>query len=435
MFDVYTLNNGLRVVTEYIEHLNSISVGVMVQNGSRNESLEVNGISHFIEHMFFKGTDKRSAKKIVQDIENIGGQINAYTSKETTCYYIKALNTHLDLCLDVLSDMLLHSKFDEEEIEKEKGVVIEEINMSTDNPEDVLDDIHSKVIFNGDSLSYPILGTTDKIKSFNRSKIKDYIKKHYTPYNSVISICGKFDKLELRKMLEEYFGSWDKEDRYEPTYKNVNLKTGSVYADKKIEQVHINLGLNGLPYADDKGYSLVMLNNIFGGGASSVLFQKVREELGLCYSIYSYTQPYLGVGTFNIYTGLSKQYADKALEVIDKELKKFADKGISDEKLNINKEKIKAGYILGLESTSSRMFANAKCLLLQNKIKTENDVINRINKIDNNDINYVLERCFKPGIITSAYVGENIDENKLNSVIFDSKVAYDNTDKSGITEI
>ena len=178
MFDVYTLNNGLRVVTEYIEHLNSISVGVMVQNGSRNESLEVNGISHFIEHMFFKGTDKRSAKKIVQDIENIGGQINAYTSKETTCYYIKALNTHLDLCLDVLSDMLLHSKFDEEEIEKEKGVVIEEINMSTDNPEDVLDDIHSKVIFNGDSLSYPILGTTDKIKSFNRSKIKDYIKKH-----------------------------------------------------------------------------------------------------------------------------------------------------------------------------------------------------------------------------------------------------------------
>ena len=142
MFNLYTLDNGLRVVTEYIEHVNSISVGVMVQNGSRNESKDVNGISHFIEHMFFKGTDKRSAKEIVQEIENIGGQINAYTSKETTCYYIKALNTHVDLCLDVISDMILNSKFDEEEIEKEKGVVIEEINMSQDNPEDVLDEIH-----------------------------------------------------------------------------------------------------------------------------------------------------------------------------------------------------------------------------------------------------------------------------------------------------
>ncbi|MBM6859929.1 insulinase family protein, partial [Clostridium saudiense] len=151
MFSLYTLDNGLRVVTEYIEHVNSISVGVMVQNGSRNESKDENGISHFIEHMFFKGTEKRTAKDIVQEIENIGGQINAFTSKETTCYYLKSLNTQMDLCLDVLSDMLLNSKFDEEEIEKEKGVVIEEINMSEDNPEDVLDDIHSKAIFGDNS--------------------------------------------------------------------------------------------------------------------------------------------------------------------------------------------------------------------------------------------------------------------------------------------
>ena len=435
MFNLYKLDNGLRVVTEYIEHVNSISVGVMVQNGSRNETKDVNGISHFIEHMFFKGTDKRNSKQIVQEIENIGGQINAYTSKETTCYYIKALNTHVDLCLDVLSDMLLNSKFDEEEIAKEQGVVIEEINMSQDNPEDVLDEIHSEAIFGNDSLAYPILGTPDRIKSFNRKKIKDYIKTHYTPYNSVLSICGKFDEKELRKMIEEYFGKWSTENKYNPKYEIVTLKNNSKYTEKQIEQVHINLGLNGLPYADDKAYSLVLLNNIFGGGASSIMFQKVREELGLCYSIYSYMQPYLGVGTLNIYTGLSNKYADKAIEVINKQLYEFANKGISKELLDINKEKIKASYILGLESTSSRMFANAKTFLLQNKVKTQEDVINRINQIGNDDINYVLERCFKPGIITSAYVGENIDENKLNSVIFDSKVAYDNTDKSGITEI
>ena len=354
MFNLYTLDNGLRVVTEYIEHVNSISVGIMVQNGSRNESKDENGISHFIEHMFFKGTEKRSAKEIVQEIENIGGQINAYTSKETTCYYIKALNTHADLCLEVISDMLLH----------------------------------------------------------------------YTPYNSVLSICGKFDEKELRKLIEEYFGGWSKDDIYKPTYEDIILKNDSKYCEKQIEQVHINLGLNGLPYANDKSYSLVLLNNIFGGGASSILFQKVREELGLCYTIYSYMQPYLGVGTMNIYTGLSNKYCDKAISVINEQLQKFAREGISNELLEINKEKIKANYILGLESTSSRMFANAKCFLLQNKIKTQEDVIKRINKIDSDDINYVLERCFKPGIISSAFVGQGIEAENLNKIINDSKVAY-----------
>ena len=432
MFNLYKLDNGLRVVTEYIEHVNSISVGVMVQNGSRNETKDVNGISHFIEHMFFKGTDKRNSKQIVQEIENIGGQINAYTSKETTCYYIKALNTHVDLCLDVLSDMLLNSKFDEEEIAKEQGVVIEEINMSQDNPEDVLDEIHSEAIFGNDSLAYPILGTPDRIKSFNRKKIKDYIKTHYTPYNSVLSICGKFDEKELRKMIEEYFGKWSTENKYNPKYEIVTLKNNSKYTEKQIEQVHINLGLNGLPYADDKAYSLVLLNNIFGGGASSIMFQKVREELGLCYSIYSYMQPYLGVGTLNIYTGLSNKYADKAIEVINKQLYEFANKGISIELLDINKEKIKASYILGLESTSSRMFANAKTFLLQNKVKTQEDVINRINQIGNDDINYVLERCFKPGVISNAFVGQDVEVDKLNSIINEAKVAYKSYDSEKI---
>ena len=352
--------------------------------------------------------------------------INAYTSKETTCYYIKALNTHVDLCLDVISDMILNSKFDEEEIEKEKGVVIEEINMSQDNPEDVLDEIHSEAIFGDNSLAYPILGTPDKIKSFTRKKIKDYIRTHYTPYNSVLSICGKFDEKELRKLIEEYFGKWSKDDIYNPTYESITLKHDSKYTEKQIEQVHINLGLNGLPYADDKSYSLVLLNNIFGGGASSILFQKVREELGLCYSVYSYMQPYLGVGTMNIYTGLSNKYCDKAISVINEHLYDFASKGISKELLEINKEKIKASYILGLESTSSRMFANAKCFLLQNKIKTQEDVIKRINKIDNDDINYVLERCFKPGIISTAFVGQGIEADKLNSIVNSSKVAYKN---------
>ncbi|MCF0148947.1 MAG: insulinase family protein [Clostridium sp.] len=427
MYNIYKLKNGLRVVTEYIDHVNSISVGVMVQNGSRNEDLSVNGISHFIEHMFFKGTEKRTSKQIVQEIENVGGQINAYTSKEATCYYIKALNTHLNLSVEILADMIINSKFDDEEIAKEQGVVIEEINMSEDSPEDVLDNNQAEAIFGSNSLSYPILGTIENIKSFNSKKIKNFIKSHYTPYNSVISVCGKFDANELIKILEDNFGEWDGDKDYIPTYEAPILLNDSKYTNKQIEQLHINLSLKGLPYAHEKAYSLVLLNNVFGGGASSILFQKVREELGLCYTIYSYGHPYLGVGINNIYTGVSKQSAEKALDVINKELKKFANEGISNDLIEINKEKIKANYILGLESTSSRMFSNAKNMLLQNKIRTQEEVIKRINNINNDDINYVLDTCFKPGIISSAYVGQDIEYEKLNEILEPNIKAYDNS--------
>ena len=228
----------------------------------------------------------------------------------------------------------------------------------------------------------------------------------------------------MKKLIENYFGPWDKNEIYIPTYEEVNLLDGSASVNKQIEQLHINVGLKGLPYAHERAYSLALLNNIFGGGASSVLFQKVREELGLCYTIYSYSQPYIGVGSLNIYTGLSKQFAGKALEVINRELKHFADNGISDEKLNINKEKLISGYLLGLESTASRMFANAKCLLLQNKIKTAEEVTEKINKINKQDINYVLEECFKPGIISASYVGQDVEIDGLNKIIGLSDVAY-----------
>ena len=331
--------------------------------------------------------------------------------------------------------MLINSKFDDEEIKKEQGVVIEEINMSEDSPEDVLDNIQSKAVFGENSLSYPILGTIEHVKSFNSKKIKDFVKSHYTPNNSVISVCGKFNEKELLKLLEDNFGPWEGNDDYVPTYNSPILLTESKYTNKQIEQLHINLVLKGLPYAHEKSYSLVLLNNILGGGASSILFQKVREELGLCYTIYSYAQPYLGVGINNIYTGVSKESAQKALEVIDREVKAFAKKGISKELLEINKEKIKANYILGLESTSSRMFSNARSMLFQNKIKTQEEVIKKINNINDDDINYVLDTCFKPGIISSAYVGQDIEYSKLNQIIEPSIRAYDNSIKDNILNV
>ncbi|MGN0144117.1 MAG: M16 family metallopeptidase [Clostridium sp.] len=435
MLNMYTLKNGLRVLTEKIEHLNSVSVGVMVQNGSRNESDDLNGISHFIEHMFFKGTGNRTSKEVMEEIENVGGQINAFTSKEATCYYIKALNTHLDLALDVLSDILLNSKFDPEEIEKEKGVVIEEINMSQDSPEDVLDEAHSKAAFGSNPLGNPILGTADLVRSFTREKIVNFIKEKYTPYNSVISVCGKFNDEELKDLIEKNFGEWKSETVYTPDYKDVIIQTGTRYAKKEIEQLHVSLGLEGLPYGADNMYSMVLLNNILGGGASSILFQKVREELGLCYSIGSYLQSFQGIGTLNIYAGLNKNYGEKALEVIERELSAFAKNGITDEQLSINKEKIKANYILGLESTSSRMFANAKSYLFKNRVRTEEFVIDNINKISKDDIQCILDKTFKKGVLNAAYVGQDVEYEKLDSIILRNLTAYDNTNSKSKIEV
>lgn len=424
MHNLYTLKNGLRVVTEKISESNSISVGVMIKNGSRNESLELNGISHFIEHMFFKGTKKRKSKDIVEDIENVGGQINAFTSKEATCYYVKNLYTHLELSLEILSDMILNSVFSVEEIEREKGVVIEEINMGEDSPEDVLDDLNSKACYGENPLSYPILGTIEKVKSIRREDILNFIKEKYTPQNTVISVCGKFDDKELKELIEKYFSNWNSDSNYIPTYENCEIQTGTYYKDKDIEQLHVILGLKGLPQGDEHGYPLTLLSNVFGGGASSILFQEVREKLGLCYSIYCYPQPFQNAGSLSIYAGLGKNYGEKALEVILKEINKFAKEGITDDKLNINKEKLKASYILGLESTSSRMFANAKSVLFKNKITTQEDVIKRVDKISQEDIRFVLDNCFKNGVLNTSFVGNNINYSKLNDIVFDSSKAY-----------
>lgn len=425
MYKFYTLKNGLKIIAERKEGVNSVSVGVMIQNGSRDEDLSVNGISHFIEHMMFKGTEKRTSKEIAESIENLGGQINAYTSKEATCYYIKNLYSHLDLSIEVLSDMILNSNFSDEEIEKEKGVVIEEINMTEDTPEDVLFDLHSEASFGEDSLAYPILGTIDRVKSFNSSIIKKYVNEKYTPYNSVISVCGRFEEKELLELVEKYFGAWTCEKAYEPVYKESSISVNTKYSNKEIEQLHINLGLPGLRSGDKRGYALVLLSNIFGGGASSILFQRVREELGLCYNIYCYPQSYQGIGILNIYAGLGREYGVKALEAIMEELKKFVIRGITEEELRINKEKIKANYILGLESTSSKMFSNAKQILFRKKITTEEEVLEKIDKITMEDINYVLKNTFGKGILNTAYVGSNIDYKKLNDIVLESKIAYD----------
>ncbi|ARC85598.1 processing protease [Clostridium argentinense CDC 2741] len=408
MYNLFTLNNGLKVVVENIEHFNSVSVGLWVENGSRNENSINNGASHFIEHMLFKGTANRNSKEIAEDIENVGGQINAFTGKEATCYYIKTLDTHLELGLELLSDMLFNSLFNEEDIEKEKGVIIEEINMSEDSAEDVLMDLHAEAVWGKDGLSLPILGTENTVKSFNKEIIVSYLKSYYIPENCVISICGKIDMKNIEKIVEKYFGNWQYDNKNITMYSAPEILNNNYFRRKDIEQLHINLGMPGLEIGHDDLYTLILLSNMLGGGAASILFQKIREELGICYSIYLYMSSHVNNGLVNVYAGLNPKYIKEAIDVILNEVNKFSKENITNEKLQKSKEQLKGNYILGLESTSSRMFSNGKSVLFLNKINTPSDVIKKIDKIDMDSVERVKELTFRKGIQNSAFVGKDI---------------------------
>lgn len=413
MYNLFMLNNGLRVVVENIEHFNSVSIGMWVNNGSRNENCNNNGISHFIEHMLFKGTENRTGKEIVEEIEDVGGQINAFTGKEATCYYIKALDTHLELGLDILSDMFFNSLFKEEDIEKEKGVVIEEIKMGEDNPEDVLMDLHAKAAWGKDGLSLPILGYDNTVKLFNRKMIKKYLESYYIPENCVLSICGKIDMNNIEKLVNKFFGNWKCEEKKITSYSKPDILENYYFRKKDIEQFHINLGLKGVPTGDDDLYTTILLSNILGGGASSMLFQKIREKLGVCYSIYMYMSSHINNGLVNVYAGLNPKYLNEAIEAIKEDIYIFSKNGISNEKLIKSKEQLKGNYILGLESTSSRMFSNGKSVLFLNKINSPQDIIEKIDNINMTSIDKVMNKIFKNGIINGAFIGKS-EENIKN---------------------
>lgn len=427
MYNLFKLNNGLRVVVENIDYVNSVSVGLWVENGSRNEDKTNSGISHFIEHMFFKGTKKRTALEIAECIEDVGGQINAFTGKEATCFYIKALDSHLELSLDVISDMLFNSKFSTEDIEKEKSVVIEEINMNEDSPEDVLSDLHSEAIWGEDPISLPILGNIATVKSFTKDQIEKYISSYYIPENSIISIAGKFEMSNIEKLVEKYFGHWNSNNKKITVYSKPELQQNHLFKKKSIEQLHLSLGMPGIETGNDNIYTLLLLSNIFGGGASSILFQKIREEKGFCYSIYSYVSAFNNTGVLNIYTSLNPKYAADVVFTIKEEVEKFTRAGVSKEKLAKAKEQLKGSYILGLESTSSRMFNNGKSVLFLNRINTPEHIIEKINRIDEESLNFVMKKSFERGIINSAFVGEKIDLSILTDIIQKDTVPFRNS--------
>ncbi len=416
MYKINTLKNGVRVVTEYIPHVRSVSLGIWVGNGSRNETPKNSGISHFIEHMFFKGTQKRTAKDIAESIDSIGGQINAFTAKEYTCYYTKTLDSHLDLALDLLSDMFFNSKIDEKDIETERRVILEEINMYEDSPEELVHDILSETVWSGDSLGYPILGTKKSLEDINRQEILQYINDFYAPANTVIALAGNFDYDDVMQRIEDKFGSWHITGSQSNDYRDIKFNNKTVYKEKETEQIHLCLGFEGIAQGDDRIYDLLLVNSIFGGGMSSRLFQKIREEKGLAYSIYSYPCSYKKAGLFTIYAGLGPAQLGEVTKLISEEISLLKKDKIIDSELYKAKEQLKGNYILGLESTSSRMNSIGKSELILGKIKTPDEIIERINSITTESVASAIDSIFttdKIGISLVGNINKDIDINSL----------------------
>lgn len=419
MYSGHRLNNGTRVVMEEVPYVNSVSIGVFINTGTINENMEINGISHFIEHMLFKGTKNRTGKEIAEFIDKIGGELNAFTEAEYTCFYVRTLDKHIVKAIEILSDIIYNPTFNSDDIKNEKKVIIEEIKMYMDSPEDLVYDLLNEAMFKGSSLSLPILGTIDSVRKLQRETIVDYYNRYYTPENMVISICGNFNSKEVLDILEEYF--------YKKSNKTVNqkeihsidkhpiIKQNVNWQYKDIEQLNFCIGMEGIRRGDKDIYPLALVNNVLGVCISSRLFQKIREEKGLVYSIYSHLDTYRDIGIFSIYAALSPEQLMNVVKLIKEEidcLKKYL---ITEEELNKSKEQIKSSYILGLEDTFSRMINLGESELLLRRIIPHKEIIETIDEICIDDIERVVLRVFDESKYNIAYVGNVENHEKINN--------------------
>ena len=398
--------NGLRLIVKKIDGLYSVSCGVMVKTGSVNESENNNGISHFIEHCMFKGTSKRSAFEISDSIDRIGAQINAYTSKENTCYYTKSTAERLEDTLEILSDIFFNSVFDEKELEKEKGVVLEEINMCEDTPEDLLFDLLAESHFGKVGLGQTILGKAENIKKFTRDDLIKYIGERYTPNNVVISIAGNVDEKKAEELVEKYFVSNFKDKKCENSSVIVTKGEGNLFKVKDIEQAHIGLVMPTFSALDDRSEALTLANIIFGGGMSSRLFQKIREEMGLCYSIYSYPSNFLDSGVLEIYAGVNNDSRDLSFNAILELVDNFRDNGINESEFLRAKEQVKSSFIMGQESTASQMLLFGRNLLYFDKVFDFDEKLSKIEAVTVNGVNEVIKDVFDKSKMSVATVGK-----------------------------
>ncbi|MFO7635770.1 MAG: pitrilysin family protein [Clostridia bacterium] len=390
-----TLSNGLKVLYERLPHIRSVCMGVWVKAGSVNEAKQSRGISHFIEHMLFKGTVNRTARDIAGSFDDIGGHLNAFTGKELTCFYAKTLDEHFSLSTDILSDMIKNSLYDVKMIHREQKVVCEEIAMYNDSPEDYVHDRLCENMWRGHPLAHPVIGSKTTVRALDRESLLDYMGMYYRPDNMLFTVVGKFEEEIMLADLEEKFNGINGKN----TERKTTVSYPSFYCTsnkyfKNIEQTYVSMAMEGLGYDSDDRHALVIASNVLGGGMSSKLFQSAREDKGLVYSIGSMVESYKGGGILNIYAGTNRQKLPRLMDCIKKEVDDIREKGLTEDELKKAKDQIKGNLVLGLENTDARMSSMARGMLLRNEIIDMKKLLDKINKVTNEDILRVARNAF-----------------------------------------
>jgi len=406
------LPNGLVVLSEPMEHVRSVSVGIWLRTGSRREPADLNGISHFIEHMVFKGTRRRTAEDIAREVDRVGGMLDAFTAKEMVCFNTRVLDEHLPKAFDVLADMVLEPKFAEEDIAREQSVVLEEIRMTQDNPEDLVHELFTQNFWKPHPLGKPILGTPETVSSFSRGTLQAWFGQWYTPNNLVITAAGHLTHEQLMKLVTDRFsGLTPVEDGFaDPMPKptpHITLKTKS-----ELEQVHICIGVPSLPLTDDRRFAISLLNNILGGGMSSRLFQNIREKQGLAYSIFSELNSYRDSGMLSVYAGTSLETARQLVNCVLQEFRRMRDEPIDAEELGRAKDHLKGATLLALEGSGARMSSLARYHMYFNRHFSVQELIAMLESVTAEQVQQIAREIFRPESLSASVVG-NLNEFSL----------------------
>jgi predicted Zn-dependent peptidase len=406
------LPNGLVVITEPMEHVHSVSVGIWLRNGSRREPAELNGISHFIEHMVFKGTTRRTAEDIAREVDSVGGMLDAFTSKEMVCFNTRVLDEHLPKAFDVLADMVLDPRFAADEIDREKSVILEEIRMTQDNPEDLVHELFTQNFWSPHALGKPILGTPETVSSFTRDTLRDWFTNKYAPNNMVITAAGHLTHAQLVDLVAERFSKLPaaKQDAAEckpEAAPHITLRT-----KHELEQVHLCLGVPALPMTDKRRFAVAVLNNVLGGGMSSRLFQNIRERQGLAYAIFSELNSYRDAGALSVYAGTSLDTASQLIRSVLDEFRKMRDSPLEVEELRRAKDHLKGATLLALEGSGQRMNSLARYHMYFNRHFTAQDLIALLESVTIEDVQQLAREFFQPGRMAASVVG-NLNGFKL----------------------
>ena len=415
--EVTTLQNGLRVVSDQIPNVETVTVGVWVDVGSRCEEAEQNGLSHMLEHMAFKGTKRRSAYDIAEEIENVGGYLNAYTSREHTTYYARLLKEDLPLGIDVLADILQNSTFNQNELDRERGVIIQEIGQAEDTPDDVVFDLMQQVAYKDQPIGRPILGTTQLVNSFSRDDLSGYMSDHYKAENMAVVAAGNLKHDEFVKIVEAQFSELERITDREKN--NAIYCGGDNRLERDLEQVNLLFGFDGISFSDPDYFSSQIMAMILGGGMSSRLFQEVREKRGLVYSIYSYMGSYVDGGTFGIHAGTGPEQVSELVPVVANEFQKMT-KDVSDDEVNRAKAQIKAGILMSLESTTSRMEQLGRQQMIFRRHIPREETLAKIEKVDAASIMNCADRVLNGGTLSLGAIGplSTLDEFDKISNLF-----------------